>query len=86
MSEYRTTKYYAENDLKGVRNSDIQAFGTTPQVSEIQTDHPTIIQHLNDIINALQVDMGVGILKIAFKCCLMLCNYPFLFQCLKFKL
>ena len=33
--------------IQTVRISDIQAFGTTPQLSEIQTDHPTIIKDLN---------------------------------------
>ena len=39
MSEYRTTEIQTmlKLELKGVWNSDIWAFGTTPQLSEIQT-------------------------------------------------
>ena len=50
MSEYGTTEIrttYAEIGIEGdsvcihtVWISDIQAFGATPQLSEIQTDHP----------------------------------------------
>ena len=70
MSEYRTAEIQTmlKSEVKGVRNSDRSDFrhsgllelhlGTTP---EIQTDHLTIIQHLNAIINALQVDRRFGI-------------------------
>ena len=32
--------------IQTVRISDVRAFETTPQLSEIQTGHSTIIQHL----------------------------------------
>ena len=37
MSEILTL---LKSEWKGVRNSDVWAFGTTPQLSEIQTGHP----------------------------------------------
>ena len=63
MSEYGTTEIQTmlKSERKGVRISDIQAFGTTRQLSDTKLTTPTIIQHLNAIINALQVDGGVGI-------------------------
>ena len=62
-------------EIQTVQISDSQAFGTTPQLSKIQTDHPTIIQYLNAFVNALQGDGGSevkGDLKIACQCCIML--------------
>ena len=42
MSEILTTEIQTmlKSEQKGVRNSDVWAFGATPQLSEIQTDHP----------------------------------------------
>ena len=40
--------------IQTVQNSDVRGFGTTPQLSEIQTDFPTIIQLLNDIIRGVR--------------------------------
>ena len=42
MSEYGKTEIQTmlKSERKGVGISDIWAFGTTPQLSEIQTDHP----------------------------------------------
>ena len=82
MSEYGTTEIQTmlKSALKGVWNSDSSDFRLLELhlnglKSKLTT--PTVIQQLNAIINAFQVDMGVGIQKIAFKCCLMLCYYPF---------
>ena len=86
MSEYRTTEIQTmlKSERKGVRNSDSSDFrhsGFWNYVhlnclkSKLKT--PTIIQHLNAIINALQVDMGIGIKKIAFRVDLCFVIIPF---------
>ena len=42
MSEHRTTNIQTmpKSERKGIQSSDFWAFGTTPQLSEIQTGHP----------------------------------------------
>ena len=58
MSEIQTAKIQTmlNSERKRVQISDIWAFGTTPQLSEIRTNQPNHNTHLNAIINALWVD------------------------------
>ena len=63
MSEYRTTEIQTmlKSELKGVRISDIGAFGTTPQLSDIQTDHPCLV--LRNCLVSVKLSLKIKRLK-----------------------
>ena len=86
-------------EWKGIWNSDSldfrrSAFGTTPQLSEIQTGHPhhdTTFKYylLSTFLSSLwgRREGGSILKRIALNVVrIVLHNYPFLFQCLKSKL